>query len=102
MSACAVGSSRGYDELVPHHIHVVTEQRQYTGWSQVNTDSGMISARRQLSELHQRLAREGFSEVFVDQKNRDIVAVTRHCPETRRSVIMVAHTSFFPDNTGKY
>ena len=37
--------------------------------------------------------------MFVDQKSRDVVAVTRHCPQTRRSVIMVAHTHFFPGNT---
>ena len=99
MAACATGSSRGYDELVPHHIHVVTESRPYAGWSQISCDSGMVRVRRELSSLHARLAREGFSEVFVDQKNRDIVAVTRHCPRDRRSVVMVAHTHFFPDNT---
>ena len=101
MAACGVASSRGYDELVPHHIHVVAEQRPYCGWSQLGggTEAAMVEARRELSALHTRLAGEGFSEVFVDQKNRDVVAVTRHCPQTRRSVIMVAHTHFFPGNT---
>ena len=99
MAACGVGSSRGYDELVPHHIHVVQEQRQYRGWPELSQDLAMMEARRELGALHARLAREGFSEVFVDQKSRDVVAVTRHCPATRRSVIMVAHTHFFPGNT---
>ena len=101
MASCGIGSSRGYDELVPHHIHVVSEDRPYAGWSKVEAvygDQGMVEARRLLSDLHQRLASEGFSEVFVDQKNRDIVVVTRHCPEDRRSVIMVAHTHFFSGN----
>ena len=99
MAACGVGSNRGYDELVPHHIHVVTEHRAYAGWSGLGPNTGMVEVRRALAELHARLAREGFSEVFVDQKNRDVVAVTRHCPADRRSVIMVAHTQFFADNT---
>merc|ERR1719209_334645 len=64
----------------------------------MNDTSGMVRARRELSLLHQRLAREGFAEVFVDQMNRDIVAVTRHSPTDRRSVIMVAFTHFFPGN----
>ena len=99
MAACGVGSNRGYDELVPHHIHVVREERQYADWAQVGERKGMVEVRRALTGLHKRLAAEGFSEVFVDQKNRDVVAVTRHCPADRRSVIMVAHTQFFADNT---
>ena len=98
MAACAVGSNRGYDELVPHHIHVVSEDRPYAGWSCLGDSTGMVVARRELSRLHQRLASEGFSEVFVDQMNRDVVAITRHCPTNRRSVIMVAFTHFFPRN----
>ena len=65
MSACAIGYSRGYDELVPQHIHVVSESRPYAGWSQVSGDGGMVRMRRELSGLHTRLAREGFTEVFV-------------------------------------
>jgi len=98
MAACSVGSNRGYDELVPHHIHVVSEDRPYAGWSALGDSTGMISARRELNMLHQKLAKEGYSEVFVDQMNRDVVAITRHSPTDRRSAIMVAFTHFFPGN----
>ena len=47
----------------------------------------------ELSRLHQRLASEGLSEVFVDQ-----MAITKYFPTNRRSVIMVAFAHFFPGN----
>ena len=46
--------------------------------------SSFHRARKALSELHVRLALEGFTEVFVDQLTKDMVAVTRHCPVDRR------------------
>jgi glycogen debranching enzyme len=99
MACCATGSNRGYDELVPHHIHVVNEARQYQEWGKnANEKTGIIAAKRFLNDFHGLLASDGYNEVFVDQMNPDIVAVTRHHPKTHETYILVAHTAFgYPD-----
>lgn len=105
MACCASGTNRGYDELVPHHISVVGEKRLYQSWTkdpkvaslgdgEVNFDTGMISLRYLINELHSRLYSEGFSEIFVDQVDEDVLAITRHNPHTCRSIILVARTAF--------
>lgn len=94
MACCATGSNRGFDELVPHHIHVVNESRQYQAWGkEVSEDSGIIAARRALNEFHGLLS-QGFDQIFVDQMHPDIVAITRQNPTTNESYILVAHTCF--------
>lgn len=80
-------------------IHVVDEQRQYQEWNNgVDDKTGIIAAKRALNLLHGELAETGFSQVFVDQMHPDIVAVTRHNPNTHQSVILVAHTAFSKPN----
>lgn len=99
MACCATGSTRGYDDLVPHHVHVVDEERLYPEWGEegegrVGAGDGLLAARRALNELHVELARGGYSQVYVDQMDGDVVAITRHEPRERKSVILVAFTAF--------
>ncbi|VDM59544.1 unnamed protein product [Angiostrongylus costaricensis] len=94
MASCALGSTRGYDELVSH-INVVSEKRLYAKWgSETNSKSGIVEARRILNDLHVALAKANYTQVFVDQMNPDIVGVTRHNPVTHDTVVVVSHTAF--------
>ena len=82
-SSSAVGSNRGYDELVPRTISVISETRLYRSWrsnadnerrdsvvkadrSVVDLNSGLIEVKRALNELHVKCAAEGFDEVAAD------------------------------------
>ncbi|KAI4893230.1 hypothetical protein NFI96_025576, partial [Prochilodus magdalenae] len=111
MACCATGSTRGYDELVPHQISVVTEERFYQKWNpqakpstpgEVSLESGIIAGKLALNRLHQELAAKGFSQVYVDQVDVDVVAVTRHCPSSHQSVVAVCRTAFKNPKHHKY
>uniref|UniRef100_A0A183IQB6 Glycogen debrancher n=1 Tax=Soboliphyme baturini TaxID=241478 RepID=A0A183IQB6_9BILA len=109
MAGCAIGSNRGFDELVPYQIDVVREKRLYCSWTdcekpeagQVNFSSGMMIGRRAINDLHYFLGTAGFDEVYVDQITEDVVAVTRHNPIMHQSVILVSRTCFSPDKINR-
>ncbi|KHJ84933.1 hypothetical protein OESDEN_15347 [Oesophagostomum dentatum] len=64
MASCAVGSTRGYDELVRHAIHVVHEKRPYAEWgTETKYHTGLVEARRILNDLHLVLAKAHYTEV---------------------------------------
>ena len=114
MSECATGSNRGYDELVPQHIHVVNENRLYTLWNKnddenenvvsendgnadtsvVDFHTGIIRAKQILNNMHLSQCQGGYREIFVDQVDSNVVAITRHNPRTHKSIVLVARTCF--------
>lgn len=99
MSNCACGSTRGFDELVPHHISVVEETRNYARWQkEVNAESGLIRGKAAMNRLHFQMAQTGFSQIYVDQFDNDTTVVTRHNPNSHESYILVARTSFHEPN----
>lgn len=99
MSSCAVGSTRGFDELVPHHINVVTETRVYSAWSnEINFTNGILRAKSIMNKLHFELDNNNFNQLYVDQFDADTTVVTRHNPKTHESYILVARTSFSKPN----
>ncbi|KAL4235669.1 hypothetical protein ACF0H5_004064 [Mactra antiquata] len=112
MASCATGSNRGYDQMVPHHIHVVKEDRKYTSWADwdfpdrpyINHTFGISKAKALLNNLHMMLggghisnnSKEhfNFSQVYIDQVDEHTVSVTRHNPATHESIILIARTAF--------
>lgn len=64
----------------------------------MDENSGIIAAKRRLNSLHEELAMAAFTQIFVDQMDSNIIAVTRNCPFTCERVVLVAYTAFNDDS----
>ncbi|KAF9414629.1 hypothetical protein BGZ94_000332 [Podila epigama] len=93
MTSCAIGSVKGYDELYPTLLNLVTEKRHYTAYKDPMS-IGVSNIKAQLNNLHTQLALEGFDEAHVHHENEYII-VHRQQPGTLKGYILIAHTSFY-------
>jgi glycogen debranching enzyme len=101
MTKSAVGSVRGFDELVPHYIDVVNETRRYKKWSNENDAqnlSDIWKAKKIINDLHFETAAKGFTQTYLDQFDADTTVITRHNPSSLESIILIARTAFSEPN----
>lgn len=86
----AIGSTRGYDELTPKHLNIVTESRPYP---KPDTTTGLWSVRGRLNQLHQQIVEEDLCSINVYQDG-DLLMVERTNPRTLQGLVLLARTAF--------
>ncbi|KAH3757290.1 glycoside hydrolase family 13 protein [Pelomyxa schiedti] len=95
MSNSVTGSTRGFDELFPFHVNVVTEKRLYAmyDWDLSSTEwPGITLAKTYFNVLHNQLAISGFSEMYSSHVG-PLVSLVRHNPLSLESVHMITYPS---------
>jgi glycogen debranching enzyme len=90
-----VGSVAGYDWIVSQNPHV-DEERLYPKYKPEEM-VGIMAARQFFNELHQRLEREGYTQIHVHQEG-DLITIQRHHPITHMAVFCIVHTAFHGGN----
>ncbi|KAI9217444.1 glucanotransferase domain of glycogen debranching enzyme-domain-containing protein [Blastocladiella britannica] len=90
MTCCGMGSVLGYDFCIPENLNIVTESRQYP---KLSDEMAMHPLRKALNELHQRMATEHFTEVYVHHEGQWVI-VYRQDSRFHRGVVLIARTGF--------
>lgn len=91
MSVCATASVLGYDLLVPKHINIVKDNRRFMADHLVN--KGIGKAKLKLNELHQRMAVEGYTQIYGDE-SAGVITLVRENPATLQSYFLLSHQGF--------
>ncbi|BGP12177.1 hypothetical protein JCM10213_004743 [Rhodosporidiobolus nylandii] len=86
----AAGSNRGFDDLYPKLLDVVSEVRKY---EEVDAEAGIGGIKRLLNHLHTELVRDEAVEGHFSQEGEYITA-HRVNPVTHRGYLLVARTAF--------
>jgi glycogen debranching enzyme len=91
-SYSAIASVKGFDDLYPKLLGLVTETRKYAVFGE-GEDSGISKAKRVLNALHREMVLGGYEEGHVHQEN-DYIVIHRVQPSTQKGYVLVAHTAF--------
>ncbi|KAI0792141.1 glycoside hydrolase family 13 protein [Abortiporus biennis] len=91
-SYSAIGSVKGFDDLYPKLLNLVTENRKYE-ITNLGERSGLAKVKRVLNSLHAEMALHHFEEGHVHQEN-DYIVMHRVQPTTQKGYLLVAHTAF--------
>ncbi|KAI0305846.1 glycoside hydrolase family 13 protein [Multifurca ochricompacta] len=106
-SWCATGSVKGFDDVYPRLLQLVTENRSYelVGLGDVEGKKfgrgGIAIAKRLLNSLHREMVLGGFEEGHIHQEN-DYLAMHRVQPSTQKGYLLVAHTAYPPSRGSKH
>ncbi len=98
-TGAAIGTTKGFDDLYPKLLNLVSDKRKYQVPSQ-ETNHGIGKAKRILNHLHQELASGGYVEGHVHQEN-DYIVMHRVHPSTLKGYLLIAHTAFNKGGSGR-
>ncbi|KAI8065248.1 glycogen debranching enzyme [Gongronella butleri] len=87
---CATGSVKGYDDLYPKLLDIVTEKRSY---ALPDGNVGIHAVKKQLQQLHGDMAVQRYHEVHVHQEN-DYLLVHRQRAGPQDGYLLIARTAF--------
>ena len=103
----AVGSNKGFDDLYPKLLELVTDMRLYE-INENKADVGIGRVKRVLNHLHTEMTETGFSEghvhadgevsrlgdSFQELMQYQYIIVHRVHPITHKGYLLIAHTAF--------
>lgn len=88
----ALGSNKGFDDLYPKLLNLVTDTRMYNVSGPAD-EQGIGRVKRVLNHLHTEMMIGGYEEGHVHEEG-EYIMVHRVHPTTHRGYLVVAHTAF--------
>jgi glycogen debranching enzyme len=88
----ALGSNKGFDDLYPKLLNLVTDTRLYSVTGP-DDKQGIGRVKRVLNHLHAEMMIEGYEEGHVHEEDQYIMIHRVH-PRTHRGYLLIAHTGF--------
>ncbi|OAF68493.1 hypothetical protein A3Q56_03738 [Intoshia linei] len=93
----SICSNRGFDELVPYHIDVVTEKNMYQDCYYLSDQVlDLIKLRKIFNDFHMDISRKEtfYNEIYTDEFSENIISIKRYDTTRHSSLVLLAHMDF--------